>query len=327
MPQLLLLMDDEMKNWKRFLSAFLICCSIQMITGCAGNAENNVSEKGVSADATDTPESIEETTIKNLSVEVASEGSTDSDSVENKALIDAGDRLYDRTYLSEEDGRYTYELSDKELVEKYDEIYTKAFIDVKAVSESKVEWMQKHNPDMDLDAYLKTIGYTYVDLDSDGVFEVIFGKTDGKDEHWYGDHCFSEAYTLVDTTVIMICDGGDRFIFWLGSDGYIYKIGSSGAAYSGASRLHYDSSKNIHGVRNYFCDKGLIEDEYVGYIYDPVHIMGSTDGITDSTQVPESLHITKEEMNILTDEWRARYVEIEWLKLSDYMEKYPQKFE
>ena len=68
-------------------------------------------------------------------------------------------------------------------------------------------------------------------------------------------------------------------------------------------------------------NQGLVEDAYLGYLGSPVYIIGSTEGIESAPQVPEC-QISEKECENLMKEWNARQVEIEWLRMSDYMEKY-----
>ena len=48
------------------------------------------------------------------------------------------------------------------------------------------------------------------------------------------------------------------------------------------------------------------------------HIDGSRAGIEDAAQVPE-FQISEEDCEELMKEWESRQVEIEWLRMSDYI--------
>ncbi|WP_035764969.1 hypothetical protein [Butyrivibrio sp. NC2002] len=278
----------------------------------------------------------------------------DLDSSSDKTLTEdstggigkAQEEGYDRTYLEEKDGVYTYRLADASIIEKYDELYTGAFSNFIDSYNEVMKWQNqsyrskekytanslvlRNNEEnsvvktgsyyeMDFDFNLDNVGYTYVDLDSDGTFELIFGIL--KYDEWTPDNIFERAYGLVNGRAIKICEGGSRDYHWLGSDGYIYETGSSGAAYSGTSRLRYDSSQLKVDEDTDWGSQGFIEEEFLGYWERPVHINGPYYDIDEAARRPES-EISDDEWRTLMDEWDSRQVGIEWLKMSDYIAKY-----
>ena len=126
---------------------------------------------------------------------------------------------------------------------------------------------------------------------------------------------------LVDEHVIKICEGGSRDLHWLGLDGYIYETGSGGAAYWGISRLHFNPLDLEVDENTDWGSNGFVEDEFIGYLGSAVHINGSSEGIGDASQVPDS-QISEDECSKLIDEWETRQVDIDWLRMSDYMMKH-----
>ena len=265
---------------------------------------------------------------------------------DNKLGLEAG--LYDRTYLKDDNGVYTYRLEDSGIIEKYDNLYTEAFEDVVRSYNEVMEWQQQsYHPDhqitadnllytdslsneikmtgsyfeMDYNFKLSNIGYTYIDLDSDGTFELIFGVLDDADADWIPKDCFERAYALIDGQTVKFCEGGSRELHWLGSDGYTYETASGGAAYWGISKLRFNSSELVVGENADWGSNGYTEEEFIGYLGSPVHILGSSSGIDDASQVPEC-QISEAECSAQMDEWESRQVDIVWHKMSDYIAKH-----
>ena len=255
--------------------------------------------------------------------------------------------LYDRTYLEKDGEGYIYRLSDPEVIAKYDELYADAFTSVVDSYNERSSWMnQSYKPDqkvtlsnlvlkndsenrvintgsdfeMDYNFDLLNVGYTYVDLDSDGTFELIFGVL----SYVYNDGLpmanYERAFALSNGKVVKIMEGGSRMYHWLGSDGHIYEDGSGGAAYSGTWRLHFDKSE-LDGNDADWGYIGFKEDEFLGYWEAPVHIIGPITDINEMAKLPES-QIADDEWQALEKEWDARRVKIDWLRLSDYLDNH-----
>ncbi len=293
------------------------------------------SEDVVSDSDTESEETVEASIEENNSPEIAG------------AVGGPEEGKYDRTYLEEENGVYVYRMSDAALIQKYDELYEEAFNKIVESYNEVMQWQnQSFNEngkytagslvlkdksdtavmntgsyyEMDYNFNLDNVGYTYVDLNSDGTFELIFGVVSDADADWVPEGCIERSYALIDGKVVQISDGGSRDYHWLGYDGYIYETGSGGAAYSGTDRLHYDPSKVDVTEEFVWGGNGFISDEFLGYWERPVHIDGPYEDIDEAARLPES-EISDSEWNELNKEWDSRQVKIDWLRFSDYMKK------
>ncbi len=157
---------------------------------------------------------------------------------------------------------------------------------------------------------------TYVDLNSDGIFELIFGVLDSE---WLPRGCFEWAYTLMNGHPVKIFEGGCRDLYWLGNDGWIYEEGSGGAANSGIWKLRFVPSglqvdKDLNWGSN-----GFVDEEFLGYWEVPVHIEGTFGNLDSAAKMPEN-QISEDELGRLYEEWEARRVKIEWLRMADYLD-------
>ena len=319
---------------------------IFMLTACNEATEinntvagdNSVAETEELTEGTD--EDVEEGTENDASGAASSvyvEDSASNASTEEKA--EAKDIQYDRTYLENVDGEYVYRLTDKSIIEKYDELYADAFADVVKTQEEEAAWLdqsvysdqtvvtsnllyQDTNEsrmmktgstfEMDYDFDLLNVGYTYVDLNSDGVYELIFGVLHDKYQDNEPQLVFERAYALVDGKPKKICEGGSRCNYWLGNDGYIYYYSSGGAAYSGVWRIHID---NVSAPSSKF-----VEDEFLGCWDNLVHITEPITDIDELAYLPE-YQISDDEYKALSQEWESRQVKIEWLPFGEYLKK------
>ena len=319
------------------------------ITGC-GKSDKSISTEYITNDSSDSAASLEseeiatddrKTEIEELNTNDSSVDNSDKVKVitenNNDFVSDAGH--YDCTYLVEENDYYTYKLIDEDLIS----LYADAFADVIDSYEQVKQWINQsyHEQsfsssnliykqsdrsyvidagsyyEMDYNYDLNNVGYTYVDLNSDGTFELIFGVLD------YGEHTllpiFERAYALVDGESVKICEGGSRDYYWLGIDGCIYESGSGGASNNGTSRVHFDSTSLKVGEDTDWGNIGFIDDEFLGYWEKPVHIVdGPITDIDTLAKLPE-YSISADELMKLTEEWESRRVNISWLKLSDYL--------
>lgn len=316
----------------------LICCSLQMLTGCTKSSENEDSEEKIMEEQAYSEVKSETDSERELEAVVnSSEESHESSNVP----------LYDRTYLEKDGEGYIYRLSDAALIEKYDELYSDAFTSVVKTNKERISWMNQNSKsdqkftlnnlvltsnsesqvistgsdfEMDYNFDLFNVGYTYVDLDSDGIFELIFGVLSYEYNDGLPMEVYERAFALSNGKVVKILEGGSRINQWLGSDGHIYEDGSGGAAYSGTWRLHFDKS-DLNGQDVEWGNIAFKEDEFLGYWGAPVHINGPITDIDKMAQLPES-QIADDEWQALEREWNSRRVKIDWLRMADYLNKY-----
>ncbi len=282
------------------------------------------------------PEEGVETFSEEPEAETQETMETISPADKRSAVIDI---VYDQSFLEEEDGTYVYRLTDQDLIDQYDKLYADAFAEVISEYDETMEMMNQSFDSgqagergvqylgstfiMDYNFDLDNVGYTYVDLNSDGIYELIFGVL--KDAYSDGNSWdyFERAYTLIDGKCVKICEGGVRALHWLGSDGTIYETGSGGAAYGGIWRYHFDPSY-INAEEGFdWGSRGFVTDEFVGYWENPVHIVDTfydyydmIDPMAELASNPEN-QITYEEEEALMMEWETRRIRIEWLKFSN----------
>ncbi|WP_026653694.1 hypothetical protein [Butyrivibrio proteoclasticus] len=329
---------------RRRLVSLLMACVMVSVTGCAGDVKGDgeAASSGSSEIAPATEDSV------------AGDGDSSFDSTEESAAEESSvgvedDKVvgveggYDCTYLVEADGVYAYRLTDEELIAEYNELYAAAFEETIASLEDVKSWMdQSYSGDagvvtsdlvsrdygkeefvktgsfyeMDFDMDLENVGFSYVDLNSDGIFELVFGVLRNVDDEWGPWNCVERAYTLIDGEAVKFYEGGSRMLFWLGNDGAIYQDMSGGAAYGGTSRMHFDPS-TFSVDEDPWGGLGLVQDEFVGYWEGPVHVVGPIEDMDEAAKLPEN-QITDDELGALMDEWSERMVEIEWLKFTEY---------
>ena len=257
--------------------------------------------------------------------------------------------LYDRSYLVQEGDNYIYRMNDQNIIDQYNELYAVAF-QYTLNPNSNVLENQSFNfgKDIRIDNLIhknakekgymnvgsifeedygydfNNLGYTYVDLDSDGTFELIFGVL-GEPSRKYtpANYIFERAFALVDGKVVMFYNGGSRDQRWLGSDGYIYNYGSGGADNSGLSREHFEL--NFQDEDGTF-RPDFVEEEYVGGcdVMTPVHLFGpfeSYEARRDAANNPDN-QISRDEEDSLQRDFEEKAVTIDWMRMSDYMDSH-----
>ena len=348
---------------KRIIVSLLVAATLLMAacnTASVSSDTTSVTTSTVTTESTaeeKTKETVSDTLTSSASTESSTETSAETStetSTETSKEFGPEEGKYDRTYLEEKDGVYTYRLTDPAIIEKYDELYADAFADTisynefitkdmryfpdsTATCEARTLVYQKPEKEEFItvgSAYiqeygfdLSNIGYTYVDLDSDGTFELIMGVTHNADytvqyDSRPKDYIFRE-YALIDGKVVKIGEGGNRWCHWLGCDGVIYEDGDSGAAYWSLSKMRFSVSEAAGEEDVDWGFLGFEEYEVIGSIDAVgVHFNGSDKGIYHSTEIPEDVIIEYEEVTRLWDEWETRQIYIDWLKMSDYMSRH-----
>ncbi len=105
--------------------SFLIVLAVTaLITGCTSPSETG------SVKTEREPESIViENTIEKPAVK-AEDSSEEENTNPVTAKANNKDGLYDTSYLEEDEGGFTYRLSDQSIKDKYDDLYSAAFVDL-----------------------------------------------------------------------------------------------------------------------------------------------------------------------------------------------------
>ena len=333
--------------------SILVCiCAGLALVGCADNQALEETASSVSeANETSGPEeSSEIQESEKESLAEIDESIVEETIVEPTAVVSENlESHYDTRFLVKNGNGYIYRLSDPDILLKYDELYAEAFADFIATYRETISWQNQsfdnveslpatnllllendshaivqtgsyYEQDYEFD--LNNVGYTYVDLDSDGTYELIFGVLKNGNVKYAPEDSIERAYAIVNQKIIKICEGGNRSLIWLGKDGCIYNYGSGGAAYDGLTRVHYDPSRILNTDNLEFGTEGFVKDEFVGIWGEYVHVQGT---ITDLEEEANKLEnrISEDEWRKLSTEWNEQKVEIDWMRMSDYIERHP----
>lgn len=112
---------------------------------------------------------------------------------------------------------------------------------------------------------LKQCGFYLIDLDGDGIEEMLLGEN-GEGAY---DGIVYEIYSIKDGELIKVCEGGERESYYLCSDNIIYRTGSSGASNTNYEFYEYKNGKLVaktiviyYGTLDsddgwYLCDESL----------------------------------------------------------------------
>ncbi|MFQ6795029.1 MAG: tetratricopeptide repeat protein [Thomasclavelia sp.] len=150
-------------------------------------------------------------------------------------------------------------------------------------------------------SYIDKIGYTFIDLNSDGIEELLIGmRSDGTDN---SQSIIYELYTYVDGKVIQLATSGERYSWQLCKDYTLYFEGSGGA-YSHS----YDHCKLSSDARNFTIIESIKSepDENWENVYWYYTTSGLYDPVTYNTKNTEYSLISEEEGNIIRKSWPQR---------------------
>jgi len=162
--------------------------------------------------------------------------------------------------------------------------------------------------------YLTGEGFAFLDLNSDGVDELLIGWVTS--EYWNMDEGYVFAiYTIVDGTATLAVEGAERCRYIVGKDGYLYQNGSDSAWESNYTKYKFSTEyKNflepIEEIYSYMNDEGTCSWEH---ITDPKDI-----GVIEYT--PKHNNSTMDEDTALTigETWMSSGVAINYTLFSEY---------
>lgn len=157
---------------------------------------------------------------------------------------------------------------------------------------------------------LDSIGYTFMDLNGDGVNELLIG--DMHDNRYDFKNTVLSGYTLVDGKVHMIIEGWARNAFYLLDDNSFYNFGSSGAAYSMLTNYILEKNKTeLTCLDCYFTD--FTDDSDMSY----VSVFHNKTGEWDKNK-SELLDIPSEDVWQFDEEYTNRAVIIDYTPFDRY---------
>lgn len=151
-------------------------------------------------------------------------------------------------------------------------------------------------------SYIDKIGYSFIDLNGDGVEELLIGM-DADEETQYGDiyqNMIYDLYTYMNDKVVHLATSGERFVYQLCEDNTIYYWGSGGAASTAyyhyqlspdapilsiLESIHSEPTENWENIYWYYSTSGLYNPE------------------TYSNEGEEFVTISEDEANAIKDAW------------------------
>lgn len=351
---------------KKGMYGFATLSIILLLSACGENKQSSVETQADDNTLEETTEEVmaEETAVEETAAEETTEVSIESTTEESSSDGSATDENMEESsaedmvptggIASEQNGDGVFNLPSAEIKEEYDNLYQKAFegiysnyneiiqLNPQNKGMEHMEWINLGGHAQEgyqiisvgsafIQVYkwdIRNIGYTYLDLDGDGIYELLIGVIEGNSENtetqlasnegqiWYG-------YTLInDQPVPFLKTESSRDRYWLGADGCIYNNGSSGAAYSSATRSCFDSGlisaesedgyDGLEVVEAIECNTD--EDLYV-------HTYGEIEYNTYEGEYQEEDLISREEYFQIEDDWDALAATIRCFSAYDYFEE------
>ncbi len=146
----------------------------------------------------------------------------------------------------------------------------------------------------------ESIGFYLVDLDGDGVEELLLGENGYKSP----SGIIYMIYTIRDGELVKVCSGGERDTYMLCEGNYIMEDLSGGAAYGATAYYTFEDSKLK-------LKEAVVYDGY----YDPDNPRFLC---TESLDVATGVHITNEEAAAIHDKYQERLIEFTLFARPEY---------
>ena len=264
--------------------------SVAALSGCSSKSADATPSTSTSNTATSTSKEAAKESVNSKSADAVSlKGETDASKVDYlkdvylRIVKDYHDKIANSTYSSED-----YTIGDGEIAIA---MCTSAYAP---------------------DEALKHIGFSVVDLNNDGVDELIIGTSD-KDEFVNNSNQIYALYTCVDNAPKLVFEGWDRNRFYLTNDNSFYNEGSIGALYTSfytAKLLPGESELSDYDT--YFSAPDEIKTEAVYFYHGTTASMEPADA--------KKLSVSDEEFSKYRDDFEKNTISYELKPLSDFSE-------
>jgi len=162
----------------------------------------------------------------------------------------------------------------------------------------------------DLEAALKSVGYSMRDINGDNILELLVGPVDGQDGIVQGDTIFG-MYTCVDDIPVGVIDGWYRSSYSIAEDGGFIYSGSGSAAHAIFGKCYLaPNTEELSWEHYYFTEFTNEEGTEIGCYY-------NTTGEWE-VEASELLEITLDDLWQLQEELLAQAASIDMMTFYDY---------
>ncbi len=157
-------------------------------------------------------------------------------------------------------------------------------------------------------------GFAILDLDDDGVEELLLGWTGN--EFWNMDDGYVFAvYTIVNGEAVLAIEGWEKNLFVIGKDGYLYREGISNVSEGSTIKYKFNPGyenflEPIEGFYSYMGSSGEICEKF---ITDPASINSVEDVINYDADIMD-----KEKAWAIENSWMASGMKLDYTLFSEY---------
>ena len=300
-------------KFKKPLLLAVLFISMIMLTACTKTDNGMVYEDATARAATD--DGVAENVTDDTTVDAADDATDDAavDAAANAQIENAPNE----NEQSESGKQENDQVADEE---KYMKLYAPVMHEMLDVIQKGYDF-DKEYPYVsnaliervmyaDRDAVSKNVGYLLMDVNGDGILELLIGENINYETDDLGQRCYVySCYTIKDEKPVAAFMGMTRSSFeWIG-DGQFYYLGSGGA-YDTLFGLAHLSDDGANLVWEDFYFTAANED------MDGVCIYHNTEGVYDADK-SEKLDISEEEFSEIVDE-AYKQVLLTWNPINQY---------
>ena len=240
---------------------------VVMLTGCAGNADlpdnTKIPQTEANSDETGSESSIDKSDTDDIMDEVSE---TTEQQVKPEETGNVSDDLAETSQPND-----SAKTAEKVGSDEIDTLYFKPSNTYQDILDNAYEVIIHRGADFveadeifsyigiwesvgrDTDEALASIGYTFYDVDGNGIEELIIMDTNKESDR--GDNRILTMYSLLDGKPVLVIDGWARNRYYLLNDGTFYYEGSGGAAYTTfATYRMVEDGISIEAIDYYFSD-------------------------------------------------------------------------
>ncbi|MCD8049146.1 MAG: hypothetical protein LUG52_06015 [Clostridia bacterium] len=103
---------------------------------------------------------------------------------------------------------------------------------------------------------ISEVGYTFIDINGDGISELLIGEVDAEDDYI---GMFFDLYTIIDGNAVLVASSAERDRYYLCSNNLISNEGSGGASLSSNYFYSFSESGNLSFIEAVIYDESIDE--------------------------------------------------------------------